>query len=438
MTYDPFSAAIADIDCCLGLLGHGVPIRTSLKATDRDLVDLNNRLSNAVGIEQRMASGLVTAWDERAVAALNLIEKAGSVEKVLEVVSDSFGGFASQVQPLLRGGITDALKQEKASVSKSAGITAIFDVVDEEAVDWLDKDTMFWVGNAHTGPLGGKIADVVSQVVVQEGLSTIEAGKLLREGVEPLIRGTRPDHYWTLVARAATTRSRAFGATNALVAAGASNYELINPLDATTSDICRNLNGRIYRVEHAVAVKSAMMNASTPDEARAAAPWPPPSVAHGASTSDLAAKGVALPPFHGNCRTTVIIHTDVGGSVTQDVGDSASEETKTAFEGFAPEEMGNKLRPIVANPEKLQAHFDSTLVQSEIESARVAVSKRDKVIGRVGDGGERLFDFWDKGEGVRATVDEAGLIRSVLVSSKPKDAIASDVASGVALVLQGL
>jgi antirestriction protein len=77
-------------------------------------------------------------------------------------------------------------------------------------------------------------------------------------------------------------------------------------------EICGYLAGKTFQVKHAVAQREKMLAAASPEDVKAAAPWLQTSqivdfdeegkVTGGKSPAELAAMGIACPPFHGRCR----------------------------------------------------------------------------------------------------------------------------------------
>jgi len=296
------AVALGEVDCCLASLGYGVPIRIALKSGDEEIRELTERLGVALDIELDLRTELTTLWDERAVAALEagveLAESTGDVDPILSAFAAEFSGFGESSRAVIERAMGVAYDLDRDAVGRVAGQS--FHLVDDAAKAWLTEDTTYWVGTAYDRQIGPKIAEVVRETMVEAGLDRRAAGLALEEAVGPLISGKRTKAYWELVAQSSVTRARGFGSVGALQASGATSYELMNPMDAATSGICLDLNGRVYRVEVAVETRDAMMAARSPEEAQALSPWVPESEIRGKSTAQLEEAGVVLPPFHGH------------------------------------------------------------------------------------------------------------------------------------------
>jgi hypothetical protein len=295
---------------------------------------------------------------------------------------------------------------------------------------------MYWVGSAWDRQLGGAIASTVREVAVEQGLSLGEAARALAERVGPLIEGSRTDSYWRVVASAASTRARSFGAVEAFVATGTVWSEWYNPEDEVTCGLCLDLSGRQFSVDAQVAARDAMMAAATPEEARAAAPWQSEDFAWGLATEEIEAQGLEVPPVHGNCRCSLDVWVEEG-EVEAVPGPEADAETREAFGALRPGEADAKVRAITTNPDGLTVRLDSPLTVGEIDGARAAVRARDAVVGSVGKlpGGAaaRTYTFYDLGRGTRATVIEGGKIEAFEALADASGALAEARRTGVVL-----
>ncbi len=180
-----------------------------------------------------------------------------------------------------------------------------FGLADEPAAIWLANDTQFWVGNAWDEGLGKEIADT-ALLVLEEGGGAAEVGRRLQETLGP--RFERSEDYWNVVGNATMQRSRNFGATQDFLDAGVSTYTIEAVMDERTSQVCETMNGTVFEVRHAVQLRDAYMEAESPEDVKAAAPWRQADAVAGIKAlgpDAMATAGLSLPPYHGRCRTTV-------------------------------------------------------------------------------------------------------------------------------------
>jgi hypothetical protein len=116
-------------------------------------------------------------------------------------------------------------------------------------------------------------------------------------------RRLRSVPYWRVVANAAASRAYHYGAMKAGEILGVRAYALQAVLDERTSEICRELDGRVFWLADAVRLLERAAVASV-EEIKQIMPWP--RSVTGLTTEQLRDTGCMVPPFHGNCRTTII------------------------------------------------------------------------------------------------------------------------------------
>jgi len=176
-----------------------------------------------------------------------------------------------------------------------------FTVADVKAFEWLAADTNFWIRDAWTNELGGRIAKAAQGALV-EGVGRKELARRLEAS---LSQYDEPRSYWNVVASASMVRARSYGAVSGMGGAGVTRFRFRAIMDERTSPICRSMNGQIFTIEQGQQ-HIASVSQTQGQQLKDAAPWVPPSEVAGKSSADLAAMGVMLPPVHGNCRSTVV------------------------------------------------------------------------------------------------------------------------------------
>jgi hypothetical protein len=115
-------------------------------------------------------------------------------------------------------------------------------------------------------------------------------------------------------------RSRNFGKIGGFVDAGFSYVEVVAVMDERTSTICQGLNGRQIPVADCNAQRLKIMQSTSPTDIKELAPWPNVATLTGESDPEKAIAviqgmtteqivqeaGVAIPPYHFHCRTTLV------------------------------------------------------------------------------------------------------------------------------------
>lgn len=107
-----------------------------------------------------------------------------------------------------------------------------------------------------------------------------------------------------------TSRLVQFGALKQAQAKGITTFQLEATLDSRTSEICKRLHGKTFKVTQAINVTFSALGTSDPDALKAIAPFVSGNkdslhALETLSTAQLAKRGIAVPPFHPFCRTVV-------------------------------------------------------------------------------------------------------------------------------------
>lgn len=111
--------------------------------------------------------------------------------------------------------------------------------------------------------------------------------------------------YWRTVANVAASRSYHYGMLKAGSLGGMRGYRLWNPMDARTSAVCKSLYMKEFWLADAVSLVERTAGAESAEEVKHLQPWLSAKQVEGLSSSELASRGVMVPPFHGLCRTTL-------------------------------------------------------------------------------------------------------------------------------------
>jgi hypothetical protein len=186
--------------------------------------------------------------------------------------------------------------------------------------------------------LSARARDIVA-AGVEAGLGRDDiAGDL----VKAMAGARRPDSYWNLIATVFANRARNFTQVHALDEAGIKAFAIEAILDEVTSEICRFLHGKQFPVAQTVKRIQQVQDAKDPEDILDLMPWARKGknadgqdvlfyekgetkrticvveesgegekdkvgrYSEGMAEETLARAGMSMPPFHGNCRTTVV------------------------------------------------------------------------------------------------------------------------------------
>lgn len=217
--------------------------------------------------------------------------------------------YAIGKKSISRGRRPRAISRAKKKV---AGVTVNWEpLIDDKAVEWLKDDNLYWVENHYSEQVASDIVKIANEIGLKQGLGRKEAAKALRAAFSD--RFAQSLSYWQGLSATVLTRSSVMGTTQALIEAEAKTYEFLAVNDERTSEICRHLNGKVFKVEVAKNIRDRLLNSKSPEDAKEVAPWPTGKHLQEAlgtsSANDLAAMGIAVPPLHFHCRSELIVST---------------------------------------------------------------------------------------------------------------------------------
>lgn len=286
---EPFRGVVSDLYALLsttwGLLDPEV-----LSAAD-DLAELGARAKSG-GRWKRDARNRINALQDT-------LKAAGR-----QVSADLVGPYSRFLAAAFRLGLDE--------MTKPIGWSAGFSLADQDALAGLTRSGLYWIGEHYGQALDSDRMFAAVEKMVADGLGRDAGGQLLRDALGAEHR--RSDAYWRGLAATVATRSRSFGAVSAMLATGATAYEYVNPQDERTSDVCRKLDGVRFTVRGAAELRTRLLAADSPEAVREITPWPSVEDLEGAGGelldgAELQAKGIAWPPLHFHCRSSIDVVT---------------------------------------------------------------------------------------------------------------------------------
>ena len=286
------------------------------------------------------------------------VDVTGATEKVLDHAETVFGTEAArQLKPEIERHLESAFRQGQKLRYIDRAIQNTFTTEHKSAVDWLVGHDQFWIGKVFPDNLRDDFKSVISSGI-KEGLGRKEIGRQLRH----LMLGTPgvpgKQYLYDRVAATSVNRARNWGSIFSLEAAGYEEYTIRAVMDERTSHICRDLDGKTFRVGQAMSLVREIMSGS-PEDLEKLAPWPrydakqndhyltirgKKQYLKGKSTSWLQDHGISLPPFHGNCRSTYVVTRNQYQDLQEHPGrtDPVISEKVPWFEPFTESELKGK------------------------------------------------------------------------------------------------
>lgn len=270
-----------------------------------------------VPYEQAMFEVLMVEWGKASKKAVQLAVKklaAGSgkltkteMKKIMAIIEKELAvNFPEAVNGQLTPLFDKAYRKAKRGVFSKLNLLIDWDKIDDGYIAWLNENNMYWVGNYYDRILSDKINEIVAAGLAQ-GLGREAVGKELKGFFThyPGI-GNKPDAYWRGLAANGMNRARNFGLLKAYEEIGVTHLEVVAVMDKRTSDICREMNGRIIPLAPALAQRDLLVAADNPEDVKTISPWLSIDQIKGKSTGSIISNGMIMPPYHFNCRTTVI------------------------------------------------------------------------------------------------------------------------------------
>lgn len=203
----------------------------------------------------------------------------------------------------------------QSETTKPLGWEAGFSLVDQDAIAGLSRSGLWWIGEHYGDALDeGRILTAVDKMI-RSGSGRVKGGEILRQALGAEFH--RSDVYWRGLAATVATRARSFGALSGMEATGGTRYEYVNPVDERTSDVCRALDGTTFTVKGSIELRERLVGANpadSPEAWKAIAPWPKLRELKGPGgqlldPAELQAKGIAWPPLHFHCRSSIDVVT---------------------------------------------------------------------------------------------------------------------------------
>lgn len=241
-------------------------------------------------------------WKERAE------RRVGALQRELAKAGQDLASSPAEAKTLGRY-LAAATMLGHREITAPMGWEAGFTLPDQDAIHGLTNAGLFWIGRHYGDAIDGpKLLALTEETMITKGLGRVAGGKALAQAF-----GAEHDRsavYWRGMAATVTTRARSLAAVQAMAETGATVYEYVNPVDERTSDVCRRLDGTRFEVRGAVELRERFLQAATPEEAKAIAPWPKVTdLEDGAGNllppAAIQAKGIAWPPLHFHCRSSV-------------------------------------------------------------------------------------------------------------------------------------
>lgn len=269
-----------------------------------------------------LQTGMTNAWvgsmREGIAAALDRLRDLGpgkftkeDGETIMRVLEASVGPeaiAAAMREPVVN--LTDALFRTGAEeVGQATGVAIAFARPDLDALDVLKTGNLYWIGNSWNIKTQNGIAKILEDYFT-EGMT--REGLTQRFAEDFAGMSDRSLTYWELLADHTATKTREIGRVSGYERAAIERVQVRAQIDDGTTEICRQMNGRIIEVTKMRAQVTEYLDAvSVRNEPRAKAAWALNSDEDvdlsDINDEDLDAS-IASPPYHFRCRTITVAY----------------------------------------------------------------------------------------------------------------------------------
>ncbi len=331
----------AAIDYILDFMFH-VPV---IKAAEGDLFGPGAKLDATEeiiwNVEKNLTNVLLQGWDKQARKAIKkgvaILEcfggdiKEDEVNLALNAIAKEMGpNFKALTQEQVADMVGTAYLLGRRVTGAQIGIKPELGLIDEQARQWLADHTVFWIGDYYDAQLGKTIAEEVRHLALEQGLGREEVGRQLKALLGD--KFAKSDAYWRGLAATTVDRARNFGGVQSMIEAQVETYEILPVGDERTCPVCMTMAKHTFKIEHAVQLRDAVLNAKNPEDIKKIHPWLPFDEVKNLDTKGAVQKGLALPPYHYHCRCTYIVSTFSDITVSHEPLDIKYEPVKAKSE----------------------------------------------------------------------------------------------------------
>lgn len=252
-----------------------------------------------------LGSAFYSVGKEAKKTILEILDKEGAggighaVDSVKNLTAEAFDNNAN-TEKRVTTQLTRTIK--KGSLYGANNAELVLGLHESETIlaDMV-KNTKYFTNTYFNDHVAPALVRIVEKILKNGDDVDAKAYKAVRLAMEKRLKNVP---YWRVVANAAASRGFHYGAVKAGMVSGELAYEIVAVLDKKTSKICRHMNGKQFWLADAEVqvVKAAKAEG---DQIKFAAPWLKEKDVTDKTANELRMAGFMVPPFHGNCRSTI-------------------------------------------------------------------------------------------------------------------------------------
>lgn len=199
----------------------------------------------------------------------------------------------------------DILSTIRSVVREGAGMSGSKSTLDntfriKEILKEMKDNTKYFTNNYFNNVVVPDLQKII-QNAIADGQTEVRVYQAIQKAMSDRLKSVP---YWRVVSNAAASRGYHYGAVKAGLLTGRQGYKIVAVLDKKTSKICRRMNGKEFWLADAeVQVTRAAL--AEGDDIKIISPWLKLEDIEDKSADQLKEMGFIIPPFHGNCRSTI-------------------------------------------------------------------------------------------------------------------------------------
>lgn len=302
-------------------------------------------------LEKSLTRFMVLEWSKTANKAVNgalSVIRSGNQEikvskqqsdRMIKRIDSAFSGFEKKIDSRFQRDAKEIYRTNKVGFQKKFKLetkknkqldyvskVGTFSTLDEQLWEKIAHLGVLSVSNRYPFDLKRNVQRIITEDVFKSGLNKNQASKFLTRELTRLLGPTkvvgadprdveigleRTNQYFKGLTGTNTTFLESVSNTGAMQEAGIARYQIAAILDNLTSQICLSMNGMIFELKYAVEFRDKVLEVETISQLKEFAPWRKDLSEFGIKTAVpsaaevLAAAGMAAPPYHFRCRTSI-------------------------------------------------------------------------------------------------------------------------------------
>lgn len=290
-------------------LAHPVPKRKG-EGDGYEFIDGELELAKDIGTAAAVQAG-------KALAAFDAIvtdERVAELVTTTKGLEDKLARDLEKLDPIMRETWTSSLEKKVASTigsmtERGARRAGAFRRLANLATRGTIEEGMVASTKYYTNTyfnrvvLPSMVGDIERKLATGEGFDE----KFFRTLRDSMDRRLKSVPHWKLVGNQAASRAYHYGLARGGMLDGYTGYTLKATVDDRTTDVCLSLNGKSFWLADAVE-RVERVATMLPSRIKQDAPWLTLPDVEGKDTAELQKSDILVPPFHGNCRTTMVLN----------------------------------------------------------------------------------------------------------------------------------